>query len=87
MGTCQYYFVTSKTVSSTQSPFNVKLTNFKRNPSSKVSYVERVIFEFSSKDRNNQYLIEIWDYKGKVKTKESRNTTAKTLIFNFEKDQ
>ena len=116
MGTCQYYFVVSKTVSSTQSPFrtginlpisprfkfgtgrvleffrswscavpvliflfrssdrfrfvdpwlSVKLTNFKTNPTSKVSYVERTIFEFNSKDGNRKYLIELWDYKGDV---------------------
>ena len=46
--------------------FSVKLTNFKTNPASKVSYVERTIFEFNSKDENRKYLIELWDYKGKV---------------------
>ena len=68
MGTCQYYFVTSKAVSLTHSAFNVKLTNFKHNPGSRVSYVERAIFEFSSRDHNTQYLIELWDYKGAVRT-------------------
>ena len=57
------------------------------NPASKVSYVERTIFEFNSKDGNRKYLIELWDYKGKVKIIGSKIIRAKTQFFNFEKDQ
>ena len=65
---------------------SVKLTNFKTNPASKVSYVERTIFEFNSKDGNRKYLIELWDYKGKVK--QLRHILPVSVILsNLKKEQ
>ena len=72
MGTCQYYMSVSEYESSIHSPYAVRIKNFKTSPSSPVSMVDRVYFDFKSQNYSTHYTIEIW-----------RNGNALGLFFKF----
>merc|ERR1711911_251935 len=60
MGTCQYYMSVSEYESSIHSPYAVRIKNFRTSPSSPVSMVDKVFFDFKSQNYSTQYTIEIW---------------------------
>ena len=60
MGTCQYYMSVSEYESSIHSPYAVRIKNFRTSPSSPVSMVDRVYFDFKSQNYSTHYTIEIW---------------------------